>query len=467
MTARKKSVYFGLLFAVAVVLCLQLFVPPVIGLANNNDFRRTIGTFGYGPSEKGVTWNFVAHDYVPDPAFRISGYEILTSEYLFVAPVIWFAQLLHVYRIPITAFGFVHCIAFLVVLARLLYVTRNSRACYLIWSMAAFILTDVAYVAYWNSAYSEPASCLFFLWLLAESIEISESHILSIGSILRWSAAAILFLLGKPQNAPLGLVLAVFLVGCSRWANSFPTRLLSYFVAASLCATVVLSYQNVPQGAKRDTTYNLLFRSLLPESRHPREDLQTLGLDPNLVRVKGTGAWDPHSGLLELSVSNELDAKLSPTDIARFYALRPTRLWRHVTTLLPAAFSVRPSDLGNYERSAGHPALTRSYAVAIWSELHQHTPAWLARILIIGLAVFPVAALASRARVPVYNRSWFDLAILLSTCCLLAFLSAAFGDSNEPVKHQYLFNLLLDSCFVFGLSFTLSSYIKASPPRLP
>jgi Na+(H+)/acetate symporter ActP len=35
---------------------------------------------------------------------------------------------------------------------------------------------------------------------------------------------------------------------------------------------------------------------------------------------------------------------------------------------------------------------------------------------------------------------------------LTAFFAAAFGDAWEPVKHQFLFNLLLDTCLVFGLA---------------
>ena len=47
--------------------------------------------------------------------------------------------------------------------------------------------------------------------------------------------------------------------------------------------------------------------------------------------------------------------------------------------------------------------------------------------------------------------SWQRNALLcLSTCCLLAFLSAAFGDAWEPVKHQYLFNLLIDACLIWA-----------------
>jgi hypothetical protein len=47
-------------------------------------------------------------------------------------------------------------------------------------------------------------------------------------------------------------------------------------------------------------------------------------------------------------------------------------------------------------------------------------------------------------------RRWTELAICLSACCLAAFGFAAFGDAYDNTKHQYMFNLLLDTCLVFG-----------------
>jgi hypothetical protein len=44
------------------------------------------------------------------------------------------------------------------------------------------------------------------------------------------------------------------------------------------------------------------------------------------------------------------------------------------------------------------------------------------------------------------------LGICLPVCCVISFLSAAFGDAWENTKHQFQFNLLLDACLIFALA---------------
>jgi hypothetical protein len=39
----------------------------------------------------------------------------------------------------------------------------------------------------------------------------------------------------------------------------------------------------------------------------------------------------------------------------------------------------------------------------------------------------------------------------------MAFFAAAFGDAWDIVKHQFIFNLLLDACLVFGLVASLNA----------
>ncbi len=48
---------------------------------------------------------------------------------------------------------------------------------------------------------------------------------------------------------------------------------------------------------------------------------------------------------------------------------------------------------------------------------------------------------------------------LLPALCLAAFLTAAFGDAAEPIKHQFLFNLLLDA--------TIVAWVASAPEVLP
>ena len=148
-----------------------------------------------------------------------------------------------------------------------------------------------------------------------------------------------------------------------------------------------------------------------------------------------------------------------------FYLKRPGRMWRHIETRLPAALSLRPEFCGNFDRSAGRPPGARSNAIALWSRFHERC---LSRIAAPLLATLMLVVLAGGLALfqtgltgPV--RRWTELAICLATCCVAEFFIVAFGDAWDNVKHEFLFNLLLDTCLIFGVVAALS----VRKPRLP
>jgi hypothetical protein len=72
----------------------------------------------------------------------------------------------------------------------------------------------------------------------------------------------------------------------------------------------------------------------------------------------------------------------------------------------------------------------------------------------VALLLAPIAGiiLLMTHRVTPGFRRWAEMGICLSTCCLMAFLTAVFGDAWDTVKHLFIFNLLLDVCLVFSLA---------------
>src|ERR1700728_3931007 len=162
-----RSLFIAVMAAAGAILVYQLFIPPIVGLADQGDFIRTIGRFGYGPRHHGsLEYAYVEPEYIPDPHYRDRYWEQANSEYLFVAAALLLNKVVSKDgTLDITVAGFVHAIAFLAAFARLLWVLRDHRARALLWIGALVALTDAGYAIYWNSFYAEPASCIFFLLL--------------------------------------------------------------------------------------------------------------------------------------------------------------------------------------------------------------------------------------------------------------------------------------------------------------
>jgi hypothetical protein len=437
------------------ILTWQLFVPPIVGLADQGDFGRVLGPLGYAPVPKGPEhkYEYVTRTFVRDANYREPRWEQISSEFIFATiAVTWNRVLLGPGAFDITVFGFTHAVVFLLALARLLYVTRRLAMYCVAWALMLLVLTDVGYVAYWNSLYTEPASCLWFLFLLAEGIDLCRSEQISMGQVLRWNIFAVLWIMAKTQNAALCLPLAAYDLRLAWRSPVRGSRNMALAGVVAICVAGGVMCRSLLPAPRVSVLYDMVFYGILPESEDARSDLKALGLDPNYARYSGTLPWSPGTGVADGAVVNALQANVSSFSLMEFYLRRPARLWRHLQARLPTALSLRPEFCGNFDRSAGRPPGATSNAVALWSRFHKRYLSRIALLLLSALVLVPTGSVVFvlSAGAAACARRWAELGILLATCCLTAFFVAAFGDVYDNVKHQFLFNLLLDACLVFG-----------------
>jgi hypothetical protein len=420
----------------AFILSWQLFVPPIVGLADQGDFARVIGLFGYGPADKTTEYAYVAGKYVPDPKARLQVYEQATTEYIFAAAAVLLNKLISQDgSLDIRVIGLVHLIAFLYAFHPLL------------------ILTDVGYAAYWNSFYAEPASLIFFLLLLAESIVTCGTAEVTTAQAIRWSLWAFLWVFAKPVNTPEGILLALFAF------RIFGARLLTVLSALLITAAVVVNITTVPTPNTWPTVYDQIFLAILPESHDPAADAQELGLPEEWLKYSGTGAWSQGTNLYEGVKTGLIGKKITNGAIARFYLRHPLRIWRRAKRILPVAFSLRPEWCGNFERSAGKPAGAHSESFDVWSGFHEHWLGSIGKPILLLLMTSPFVCIAVWLRFPEKRRA-IEMYGLLGLCCLIAFTVAITGDAWDNVKHLFLFNLLLDTWLVAGIAFVFQSTRK-------
>jgi hypothetical protein len=460
----------------AAVIIFQLFLPPIVGLADQGDFVRSIGKFGFGqdPPAPSLKYVYVPSRYISS-SFRVREWEQPTSESLFVALAVLLNKIVSKDgSLSIQVVGLIHALAFLLVYGRFLYVTNNFRCHTLLWVGATVILTDVGYVAYWNSLFREPASILFCLLLITETIEMCRTQSVSTAAVTRWVLWAVLFITAKEQNTPLVLLLAISLLRLRSWAVSALPRWRALPGLAAIFAAGALNIITSPPPESKAAAYNVLFLAIIPESKDASADLATFGLSPRVAKYAGTNTWSVNTGFYDPEVTAAIGTTVTPMTTALFFLSRPARLWRHIRTLastssavdLPAgepptpprlspATSLRPEFCGNFERSAGYPPGAKSQAFSLWSAFHENLLSRALPVTLFLLLVPPVAALYLATREAKTKwQPWVEFAAIVSGSCLLSFFSAAFGDALDNVKHMLLFNLLLDVCLLWATAFT-------------
>jgi hypothetical protein len=441
----------------ALLVSWQLFVPPIIGLADQGDFVLLLGPLGYAPQPKGPEHKYwyLTRKFVWDPSYREPRWDQASSEIIPATVAVFLNRVFGDRQaFDLRLFGFTHAGIFLLAFARLLYVTRRLMLRRAVWVAALLVLTDVGYVAYWNSLYREPASCLWLLFLLAEFVSICDSGHISTGAALRWNLFAILFVTAKVQNVPLGLPLAAYGLTMAWRAVGGTARSVALAGAVAILAAGITMYRTRLPAPTVTNLYNVIFFGILPESDDPVADLKTLGLDPAYIKYSGTLAWTEGTGVGDGYLVNALLEKVSSIKLFMFYVTRPARMWKRVIAELRVGLSLRPEFCGNFDRSAGRFPGARSQAIALWSYFHERCLSRVGVGLLVALFLAPIGGtiLLLIRRVTLGFRRWAEMGICLSTCCFMAFVAAAFGDTWDTVKHLFIFNLLLDVCLVFWLA---------------
>jgi hypothetical protein len=438
------------LAAAALILSWQLLVRPITGIADNGDFIR-MGRFGYGPKDKApdARFNYVGAKYVPDPGYRYPALEQFSSEYFLAGAAICATRAItNGGEMDIRLVGLVHLLAFLIAFERLLRVSERFRVAPLVWMGTLLVVTDAGYAAYFNSLYAEPASYIFFVFLLAESLAICWAERISRWQVALWCMWAVLFVFAKAQNAPLGILLAAFSLRMGWWPAGRSVRRAAVFAAVVIGSAAAIDYATSPPLVRWANTYNMLFTAILGESKNPAADLKTLGLNPELDKFAGTGAWSPGAPFYDTVASGVVGKRVTSATIAGFFLSHPSRVWRHIGKVLPQAFSLRP-PYGNFERSAGKPPGAHSRSFSLWSWFHERCPR---RIGVMILIVLPMSlAVGALAWVRARDRARVESFALLVACCLAALGVAVFGDAWDNIKHLFLFNLLLDACLISAL----------------
>ena len=213
-SARERTNRFAVAAAVlaaAAILSLQLFVPPVVGLADNGDFDRVMRSVGldYAAStraERYVNWALTKFRRVaPDAGSRAYA----SSEAPLAAVAVAVAD-----RFGATGtfdmrfLAAVHVVLLLLAIGLLVASTREL-APWVQWLAAAMLVllfTDVGYAAPLNSMYTQVAGFLFFMVKAGIAAIAIRRGGASRGQLFAYFAVAALFVMSKPQEAIHGLL---------------------------------------------------------------------------------------------------------------------------------------------------------------------------------------------------------------------------------------------------------------------
>ncbi len=453
----RRVVNFEVTFAAValVLIAWLLFVPPTVGLADNGDFARAMVFFDltHKPKKWGERYfAYVNTSYVFDrtEARRYAAPDFPSSELIFVAAAVAVSRLAGAATFDLRVLGAVHTLAFTLAVYLLLKAVRMKRPASAVIAavLGLIVFTDVAYVAYFNSFYSEAASLIFLVLLIAAGYHAS-SRGWAPASVVLYVAAATAFVLAKYQNLVLLPFLLLFAACMVRGRSQ--KEVAGYLAVALLaCYGGYRWFMLSPAAVDEAVLYNSVFNGILVDSPTPKEDLIAFGLDPELARHAGTTAFQPDSPRFDGALMSDFRRKVTVGRIAAFYASHPLRLAAALNRTVASSFETRPRRLGNFARDAGRPAGASSGGWAMWSTFRAAVLPRSLWFVFVVAALYLMFLLSAWLRVSdPADRSRLAWTSLLPVLALAQLLLITISDGvSDVVKHAYLFNLLFDGMLV-------------------
>ena len=432
----------------------QLFVPPFVGLADNGDFSRVAEPLGiFPPPEIGnaAFFDWIVPQYRFDPKrIWFHGLCCYSSETLFGIGSLPIGLLISPPgQFDLRAIGIANLIGFLVAFRLLLLALRPLPPALAISGglLLLAIFTDVAYVSYFNSFYTEPAALIFFVAFLGLAFLLARRRDPPLWLPTSFLLCAGLLATSRPQNALLGPLLALLGIRLAWRDRDVSRRRLGVAAAVALSLASLWYARSTPEPLRRILLYNAVFRELLTNSADPRRDLVELKLPTELDRLVGTTGFSPSAPITEAGFQKDFFDRIGYGKLARFYAARPGRIWKALERSASHAFELRPLYIGNFARETGRPAQSRTGSFAAWSrakELLLPARLW---FVIAYLIVNLIAALELRLRAK--NRSvrlageiWIAVALVAA----FQFSVSAVMD-HESRRSLFLFNAASDLLF--------------------
>lgn len=440
----------------------QLFVRPIIGLADNGDFPKVLGPLSVcDPNREKDSFVFVYPRYVIRDECNWDS-RTLSSEKLVVQILKFAAQANDRTSFSITGAGKAHLFVLLIALGILLWSLRESPVAlrFGLPLLPMVIFSDVAYVAYLNSFYMDAGSMVFLLVLVA----LGGAWVLRprVWVAIAFGIDGVLFGLSKTPHA----IAAILMAGLASWfavgSLREGKRLRGWCWAGSAAAMVVagvMSIQAPPGYYKAEPLYSLIFYRLLPGLPNKTQALAELGLPASDVQYSGTFAYMPNAALRSQKWGADFLNRIRFSSIVTYYLRHPLvalhLVWWGLTADGPG---IRPGYLGNYERADNPQPTAQARYFNWWTNLRM----WLFRIFPAHVVIF-YGILGIGSCVCMFRQDWaarwplYPMVLFLTASGVVEFLLGPLLDGVEIARHLFLFHVITEILIICAVACILAA----------
>jgi len=447
------KVEFGYLIIAAGIAIWLLFTKVFVGVADNGDFLRIMGTAGLNyydalESYENRFFSYAHANFAYDTFFR--GF-YPSTQIILVVIARFISLIVNGNAFDIRFLGAIYVV--LLLTAGFLIIKYNKGksliTAIVIAILMLFIFSDIGYLAYFNSFYGEPVSFVFLLLTFALALMLTKQENPS-RKLLFLLFISILFLVcSKTQNAPIGIIFSLLVLRYG-WmkADDLRWRRLAIILSVVTFFISIFMYVAAPKDFKNINIYQTVFFGILNDSPDVERDLEQLGLPSKLSVLAGTNYFQNDTVIKQddPSLTADFYNKISHSDVLLFYMKNPARLLDKMEYAAENGMNIRAYYLGNYEKSEGKSAGAMSFDYSGWSEIKRtYLPNTMWFISLFYILYYVAAAYEWLRSNHIRTRITVELFITLGLIGMFSFLIPIVGDGQADLsKHLFLFNVIFD-----------------------
>jgi hypothetical protein len=388
----------------------------------------------------------VAFHYAPVTYGCEPNLAYMSSQQWLVRPALWIYGLRYESGFDLRALGILHSTVFGVLLAALYLALPGRRLVRVLTVVVAgLLLADVTFVTYFVSPFSEPATFLGLLAVVAATAwYVRDAGSRRLPFVLLTCATAFL-MIAKSQTVVFAVLVAPVLLSRRVEVGGFTGRWRGRAVPGVACVVLLAAgvghlLQQPPFFAQVNN-HNVVFHTLLVESSDPGAVLRSLGVSEDLVRYRGTGYFNPRAhGLEDDPQYEQFLREVDRSKVLRYLASHPGQWPRLLEAGTEAVAELRPDYLSNYPTArrddailAPRPNLTERLPGSLHHLSWPLFPiVWLVASVVGAVALF-------RRSAGTEGRALGAVCYLLGATALSQVVVAVAGDGYyELVKHTVL-----------------------------
>lgn len=448
-TAHMKPTRFELMVLLIAggIITYYIFVPPLIGLADNGDFGRVMAWRGLDhiPSEyQDRYFRYFNSKYRLVPP--VPGRDwYLTSTSLLIIPAIRLSFLFGQDQIfDIRILAALHASFYLLGLWLILVAGRSLEpgVRIVLSGFLVLIFTDVGYIAYFNSFYAEGTALAFLAIATGCGLILITGRSSKVLFLICYSLAIGMVTTSKPMYVPLAPAFGLFGVYLSRYLRAPKRYCITSILAIAMCCIGFWYFKQTTPKFAAQSAYVGLFMDLIPNSSTPRQDLAELGLNPDYEVFSNTTPYQEDSPLrINPQFTDEFTRNIKSYSLPLFYAMHPSRLYTFWRRCAKHAFTTRVDRSGYYEAYTGEPPFAKPFGLWSWirEKVFPKSIIFLGLFFATGLGVL----------FPIKGSPWSSFYVLYLLFVFIAgaqFFISTLGGGGEPdlTKHLFMFNLAFD-----------------------